>query len=258
MGPVGLSSGAVCVPSIKISWTPQGPLVISLRTFILPSGNALSHVMANAVASLALVALKPPGALNLMSSAWRPCSVRSSCALNAATNRSVVSLTSGMRLLLGSVSEAEGPRGLLPSSGRQPRGLSPPPQSRNSHHYTRNGCVRVLIFRDPTPPPAFRRRGRRRAQRIGGLCAPAAAEEAPVRNQGRNRVGHPARRSRCFQAHAPPPRPAAQARGERGWRGVVQARGPGAQGRRYRATPQEATTWPCSGIHTSSEMTRAG
>src|SRR5437867_4105128 len=92
MVPVGLSSGAVWVPSIRISWTTQGPLVISLRTFIFPSGNALSHVMAKAVASLALVALKPPGALNLMSSARSSLRAFSSWALNAATKRSVVVL----------------------------------------------------------------------------------------------------------------------------------------------------------------------
>src|SRR6266702_336569 len=111
MVPVGLSSGAVCVPSIKISWTTQGPLVISLRTFIFPSGNAFSQVVAWAVAFLALVALKPPGALNLMSSECSSFSAFSSWALNAATKRAVVSLDSVIASPPKEYREAEGQEG---------------------------------------------------------------------------------------------------------------------------------------------------
>src|SRR5467141_2603947 len=89
----------------------HGPLVSSVRTVILPSGNALSQVIANAVASLALVALKPPGALNLMSSACSSFSALSSWALNAATKRAVVSLDSVIASPPKEYCEAEGQEG---------------------------------------------------------------------------------------------------------------------------------------------------
>src|SRR6266550_6073353 len=111
MGPFGPSRGAVCVPSMATSWTTQGPLVSSVRTVILPSGNAFSQVMAYAVASLALVALKPPGALNLMSSECSSFSAFSSWALNAATKRAVVSLDSVIASPPKEYREAEGQEG---------------------------------------------------------------------------------------------------------------------------------------------------
>src|SRR5437660_2852357 len=111
MEPFGASRGAVCVPSMATSWTTQGPLVSSVRTVILPSGNAFSQVMAYPVASLALVALNPPGALNLMSSECSSCSAFSSWALNAATKRAVVSLDSVIASPPEECREAEGQKG---------------------------------------------------------------------------------------------------------------------------------------------------
>src|SRR5438552_10918478 len=148
MGPFGLSSGAVCVPSIATSWTTQGPLVSSVRTVILPSGNAFSQVMAYAVASLALLALKPPGALNLMSSECSSFSAFSSWALNAAVKRAVVSLDSVIAFPPKGVPRGGGPRRLLPSeAGNREDCNQPPTQSRTVATVAENGCERVLIFR---------------------------------------------------------------------------------------------------------------
>jgi len=73
----------------------------------------------------------------------------------------------------------------------------------------------VLIFHDRTPPTAIRRRGCSRAQRIGGLCSPVAAQAATVRNQSRHRVGNFPQWPASVQPYAPPSRPASQVRG---WR----------------------------------------
>src|SRR6266571_1526951 len=138
MGPFGLSRGAVCVPSMATSWTTQGPLVSSVRTVILPSGNAFSQVMAYAVASLALVALNPPGALNLMSSECSSCSAFSSWALNAATKRAVVSLDSVIASPPKGVPRGGGPRRLLPSeAGNREDHYTAPDSVQNSCHYSR-------------------------------------------------------------------------------------------------------------------------
>jgi len=101
----------------------------------------------------------------------------------------------------------------------------------NKGDYTRNGCASVLIFCDPASPPSICLRGRGRARRIGGLCAPAADAAAAVRNQSRNRVGNPSRRPGSVQAHTPSARPAAQRGGQHCWEGVNHAHRPGTETR---------------------------
>jgi len=105
-----------------------------------------------------------------------------------------------------------------------------------TEHYNRNGCDRVLIFRDRAPTLAVCRRGCFRARGIGGLRAPVAAEAATVRNQSWQRVGHSSRWPGGLHSHAPPSWPAAQTRDKCSWQGVEHAHGCGEESCWYQAT----------------------
>src|SRR5712692_2034840 len=86
-----------------------------------------------------------------------------------------------------------------------------------------NGCACVLIFRDQTSPPVFSSRGCRRAQSVGGVRAPLAAQGTAVRDQDRLGVGDLSRRPRSLQPHAPSTRTAAQAGAEPAQRAAEEA-----------------------------------
>jgi len=120
----------------------------------------------------------------------------------------------------------------------------PSPQSRNDLHCNRNSCEVVLIFRDRTPPPSFRRRRCDRAKRVGGLRSPPADKAAALWDQSRERVGHPPRRYGSFQARATPAWPAAQARGECIRRSDGRASGQRSQTRRHEVASPQATNQP--------------
>jgi len=80
----------------------------------------------------------------------------------------------------------------------------------NFRDHSRNGCERVIIFRDQTPTCSLSCRGCRRAQRFGGLRTPVASAAASVRDEVGFCLGHLPRRPRSLQADASPSWPAAQ------------------------------------------------
>jgi len=128
-------------------------------------------------------------------------------------------------------------------AGRQPRGRQRPRLSPGTVvSITENGCESVLIFRDPTPPPTLGRRSCIRAQRIGGLRPPVAAQAAAVRDQGGYGLGDLSGRPNRIHAYASfswPPE-------ERSWDGngpgVGRPHGQRTQTCRHRSTPPPAST----------------